>query len=344
MEQWIERYIRDVTRRLPEKEREDIARELKANIYDMLPEQPTEADVKAVLQELGAPGELAEKYRQKPRYLISPAMFDEYLRVLKWLLPLVGLICMGVGLALGVVEWAQEDGRGAISLIAEMISKGISTGVSGAFWTAVWVTIGFVVADRTGKLNQEEKDWSVESLPELEPEQGRHISLSGSIVELMLTLVFGVLAALCCAGIFPLNFVYQSAGEPIPVFDPAFLRAGLPVVIVMMAVELVIALVKVHTRRWTPLTCGVSVGGSLISMGAMLYWTNAARIFSEPFINWLADTDWEGHENLWLSQNGGHLLPIVISAIIVICSLIGIGTALYKTLKPRWNPKSRGAM
>ena len=57
----IERYVYDVTRRLPEKEREDVMKELRANIYDMLPEGASEDAVKKVLYELGSPVSLAEK-------------------------------------------------------------------------------------------------------------------------------------------------------------------------------------------------------------------------------------------------------------------------------------------
>ena len=77
---WIERYVYDVARRLPEKDREEVKKELRANIYDMLPENAGNEQVKKVLYELGSPASLAEKYRQKPRYLISPAYYDEYVR------------------------------------------------------------------------------------------------------------------------------------------------------------------------------------------------------------------------------------------------------------------------
>lgn len=38
MNNLIERYVYDVTRRLPEKDRDEVSSELKSNIYDMLPE------------------------------------------------------------------------------------------------------------------------------------------------------------------------------------------------------------------------------------------------------------------------------------------------------------------
>jgi hypothetical protein len=76
MDNLIERYVYDVTRRLPEKEQEDVRKELTANIYDMLPIQAGEEAVKTVLLNLGPTYDLAEQYRQKPNYLISPATYS----------------------------------------------------------------------------------------------------------------------------------------------------------------------------------------------------------------------------------------------------------------------------
>ena len=79
----IDRYLYDVTRRLPENMRDDVEQELRANIEDMLPDNPTEEEIENVLESLGAPSKLAAKYRPNPRYLISPALFEEYISVLK---------------------------------------------------------------------------------------------------------------------------------------------------------------------------------------------------------------------------------------------------------------------
>jgi hypothetical protein len=44
--------------------------------YDMLSDQPNDAEIKEVLQSMGSPTKLAEQYRQNPRYLISPQVYD----------------------------------------------------------------------------------------------------------------------------------------------------------------------------------------------------------------------------------------------------------------------------
>jgi hypothetical protein len=79
----------------------------------MLPEHPDEEAIKKVLNSLGSPAALAEKYRQNPRYLISPAYFDEYTRTLKWVLPLVGLVVMAVGMLVGALE-AMKVSAGSV--------------------------------------------------------------------------------------------------------------------------------------------------------------------------------------------------------------------------------------
>ena len=76
----IEVYIQEVTRRLPEKSREDIALELRSTIEDMLPDDYNEEDVKLVLEKLGNPASLASGYQDQPMYLIGPRYFDVYSR------------------------------------------------------------------------------------------------------------------------------------------------------------------------------------------------------------------------------------------------------------------------
>ena len=52
MSDLIERCLYDVTRRLLESERDEVRRELMANISDMLPDNPAERDIADVLTSL----------------------------------------------------------------------------------------------------------------------------------------------------------------------------------------------------------------------------------------------------------------------------------------------------
>ena len=79
----IDKYIQEVTRRLPEKNRKDIALELRSTIEDMLPKQYSEEEVKEVLKELGNPAILANGYNDRPMYLIGPRYYEMYIIILK---------------------------------------------------------------------------------------------------------------------------------------------------------------------------------------------------------------------------------------------------------------------
>ncbi|HOV26477.1 MAG TPA: hypothetical protein PK566_09005 [Pseudobacteroides sp.] len=79
----INRYVYAVTKSLPEKQREDIEKELRTLIDDMIEEndEPVsyEKKVEKVLLELGDPEKLADNYRGSKRYFIGPKFYEKYL-------------------------------------------------------------------------------------------------------------------------------------------------------------------------------------------------------------------------------------------------------------------------
>ena len=105
----IEVYIQEVTRRLPEKSREDIALELRSTIEDMLPDDYNEEDVKLVLEKLGSPASLASGYQDQPMYLIGPRYFDVYVTLLKMILPIAGVIALISMVATYLLDYSGEE-------------------------------------------------------------------------------------------------------------------------------------------------------------------------------------------------------------------------------------------
>ena len=85
----IERYIYAATKRLPRKQRDDVAQELRGLIDDMLNERcgevtPTEKDIRVVLTELGTPQELSAQYDEDAKKcLIGQPYYSTYRFVLK---------------------------------------------------------------------------------------------------------------------------------------------------------------------------------------------------------------------------------------------------------------------
>lgn len=333
----VERYVHDVIRRLPEKEQEEVRKELNANIFDMLPDNPDEEAVKAVLYELGSPASLAEKYRQNPRYLISPALYEEYVRVLKWTVPVIGLILFGVGIVVGAAEIFSKNGLAVgPTVIGELFSDGISTGVSGVFQTLLWVTVGFAIADRIGyKSGRADKDWKIEDLPGEWPEDKYQIPLPDSIVELVVTLVFSGLVILFCLDALPFSFAFYADGEQIKeIFATGFLTACIPAAAVLGTMGVIECAAKIIKRRWTPLVCGIVILNNLISIGVFAFLLTQTRIFSREFSAFLQGQEWSDGDLLrFLGEGVDQPLIVGVLLVVILSAVVECGLAIYRTIR-----------
>lgn len=341
MNNYIERYVAEVTRRLPEKDREDVKKELLSNIYDMLPENPDDAAVQAVLNKLGSPAELAEKYRQNPRYLISPAYYDEYVRALKWILPLVGCVVMAVGFIIGAVDAVRSNAGDIAYVVSNVLSKGIGMGVSGAFQALVWTTVGFVIAERTGAKIQIKQTkgavWTVADLPEKQPSEAERISLADGIAELVLTCVFATVAILFCKGALPFAFVlFDGELKAYSLFSAEFLAMCLPVVIVTSVLSVLVAIAKMKDCRWTPLVGSLYVLQKLVSMGLGVFLLTRPFIFSAEFTALMQGFNMPELAGFpWFGVNGMNPFLIFILVVTVISTIVDCSKAIVRTVKGR---------
>lgn len=333
MKNMIERYIYDVVRRLPEADREEVSRELQANIYDMLSEQPSNAEIESVLHNLGAPATLAEEYRQNPRYLISPVIYDDYIRTLKWLIPLIAVILFFVGLVLGVIQTTSNNQTIEVTdLFANIFSSAFEMSFFGALQVLLWTTIGFVVADRTQD-NKKERSWKIADLPEIPEHLNKRIPLSDTIVELVLAIVFSVIFVLFCSGY--LNFTYLIRdGDTIvrQIFSPEFLRLCIPATIATCILSCTEGLAKLKDRSWTIFVCAVYLVCNLATMGISIFVLSQKNIFSTEFISYINSKNWGDLDLLsWFGNPIG--VKNIILAIIIIATLIGCVVSIYKTIR-----------
>jgi len=92
MSELIDRYIHQVGLYVRPKERAEIEAELRSQIQDQLEDRydgaPTQADVAAVLKQLGKPRTMAVSYSGE-QYLVGPELYPFLLTVLRFGLPLV---------------------------------------------------------------------------------------------------------------------------------------------------------------------------------------------------------------------------------------------------------------
>ena len=336
MENWVDRYVAAVVGRLPEKERAEVSEELKANIYDMLPDGASENEVKTVLNGLGSPAILAEKYRPNPRYLISPLIYNDYIRILKWIVPLVGCIMLVIGAILGATDAIKDSMIELSEFVKNIFAQGISLGVSGAFQALVWTTVGFVIAERAGmKTKLNDKIWTVEELPKSIPNNKGKIPLSDTIVEMVVITVFALIAVAFCLGFTPLRFTIQYGDTQInQLFSDSFLATCAPIIIIGALLGIAECIVKIVKRRWTPIVCGTIVVSNLIGIGLMLYLFTRPEIFSPEFAVYLQAQDWWTFDMLRFMGSAIEN-PIIFggAAIVIICSLAECVSAIYRTIK-----------
>ncbi|MGA3678409.1 hypothetical protein ACPCXF_25705, partial [Lysinibacillus agricola] len=76
-------YIHKVTKRIRKDKRKDTSLKLKSTIKDMLPKDYSESNIKKVLKKLRNPVKVAASYQNTPQFLISPKVFNTYIRTIK---------------------------------------------------------------------------------------------------------------------------------------------------------------------------------------------------------------------------------------------------------------------
>lgn len=185
----VERYIYAVTKRLPEKQREDIEKELRGLIEDMLEEcsngaNPTDKDIEAVLLELGEPSKLADKYRGKDRYLIGPEYFDKYLILLKIVL---AASTFGVLISL-VISYAVSPPNNITGVFSNFIDSIFFV----LFQGFTWVTVIFALFEYNQvniKRAKSKREFKPSDLPEI-PSKAARIKLSGPIIGIVFSVIF----------------------------------------------------------------------------------------------------------------------------------------------------------
>ncbi len=332
MNNMIERYVQDVARRLPEKDREDVKKELRANIYDMLAGDESDEAVKKVLYQLGSPASLAEKYRSKPQYLISPAYYDQYVSVLKWVLPLVGVVVMVIGFATGAFDAVKAGTDNFFLAAGGIFAKGLSMGFSAAFHALFWTTVGFIIAERSREKVSKtgEYGWKIEELPEIRSEKAA-IPLSDGVAGLILTVIFSALGLLFCTGALPFFMVFIDGDMALyNIFSVSFLALCVPAILVMLVLNVTENVAKIKDRRWSVFVCVSVVVRTLANMAITLYLINRPVIFSAEFLGFLSDA---GILQIIPQVNGKSVLILVLTILVIIGTLSESITAVKKTVQ-----------
>lgn len=158
----------------------------------MLPGNYTKDDVYKVLTELGSPSKLANEYNSQKRYLIGPAYFDSYISMLKLVISIVIAVVSSVTVLIWFIDspsnWYETSNM--IKLFEELLSSVISGGLQ----AALWVTVSFIVVERSGVESGNipfiKKKWTPDDLPKTTSDENLKISRGESIFSIVMTILF----------------------------------------------------------------------------------------------------------------------------------------------------------
>lgn len=296
-----DRYLYATTRAVPETQREELARELRAEIDEMVGArvdagQPAASAERETLTELGDPERLAASYAERPLHLIGPAYFLVWKRLLTTLLTFVPGI-LGIIVAGGELVDGEDFGTALVD--------GIGTAFEIALHLVVWTTLTFALVERYGKASDVPK-WSLDDLPELPA--ASHLPLGetvGTIATSVVTVALLVWQELR-------GVLETGAGVRVPVIDSSLWTSWLPVVIAAMVAEAIIAVLAYRRGRWTWRLVGAFSAASL-AFAIPAIWLLATDAFFDP--RFVAEVD-------WLSEGDrvhtiGVILALVVAAITV---------------------------
>lgn len=266
----IERYIYAVTRQLPKKNREDVSMELRALIDDMLEErcvgEPTEGQVREVLEELGSPRELYAKYDEDgDKCLIGQPYYSTYKLALKFTL---GATAGGLAIACVLLQILEPKSIGAF---LEMLVGNLLEGVLMAYAA---VTLMFTLMEKKGmKLSEK---FSLDDLA-APPKKKQEISQWDCLFEIgfimVFLAVFLVVPQVFCA-------VVEGTGEVIPVFDIAQLHSRWYILVLFALAGIVREAVNLMEKQYTKKVMVTTVAANLCSAGISIWWLSDSSVIN----------------------------------------------------------------
>lgn len=297
-----ERYIYAVTKNLPASQRDEVAKELRSDIEDMIEHEKGAREVRerAALESLGDPVILAGQYATGKQYLVGPEWYAPYLITLKR----TSYIAFPVVIVIRVLAQLMENPiPGIIPMLVDAIGGAIAVLIHVFFW----VTLVFVVMERvdTNKTTSK-KAWSVDALPQLPPE--RDVKLVDSICGIVAYTAMAIGVALTAT----LLGAKTTEGTTVPFFNPELWSWWLPVILALLVGLALKELAVIIKAKQTHTLVAVEVILNTVLTGVLVALYAAGLLINPDFV----------------ATAGAHIGTNVIETILLV-SIVVLGVSYF---------------
>ena len=327
----LDRYVSEVGRRLPEKMRLDIEREIRSILQDNLEdrsrtqERPVdEGMMTELLTEYGSPDKVAASYLP-PRCLIGPRWFPTFSMVLRIVLVVI------------VVLAAVQFGLGASQAGAPADLGRLALQTLGGLWTGAMTALGTVVLvfsmlqwTQPAPLNKEEK-WDPAQLED-QPEPDR-----AKMGDLIAEMIFSLLAIVVFTFYFDKLAIYSYSPQTgtwaaLPFLSDVFLRY-LPWMVALWILKIACDALVLRQGQWTQPSRWFSVGVSVLDI------ILTAVILTGPALLKLSAQDLLSIQGMQITPATAGMLVQMTNAAVrlglgvaLVVELVELGQLLYRLL------------
>ncbi|MFC6929604.1 hypothetical protein ACFQHO_04040 [Actinomadura yumaensis] len=264
-----DRYVREVARRVPAGQRDDIATELRATIADTVEARDAEpgAAEREVLTEMGDPVRLAARYADRPLALIGPDLYPAYTRLLVTLLTTALPAVTAVAVGFDVL-----DGKDAGSLVGTAVGTVLTVGAQ----MIAWVTAGFALVERSRHRDRAlaaTRAWTPDDLPAAPRNDRRDIAACASAA--WHALLLGLIVWQHTAE------PYRADGRRLQVLDPDLWTGWIWPVLAGLAGLAALDLARFATRE-RPLALAAWYAAAQAAFTLPLAWILYRHMFFDP--------------------------------------------------------------
>lgn len=290
----IDRYIGEVMRRLPAKERDDIGQELRSTMEDLLPEGYSEKEERELLMKFGDPAALAGKYRSQPMYLIGPRFFDIYLTLLKIIIPIVVTVVVVVLIITTIFSDAGD--ASVLRVLGSLFGDAIAAAFDVVVGVFFWVTIVFVIIEWVDRSNRSagkspmaipDKGWTPDDLKDSEARMPKKNTIPRS--EPAFDLIWTAIWVSLYFNADRFIGIYEEGSSGLamvtPAFDQAVLLSYWPLVIFTVTLQVLLDVWKWTRRHWDIRLATFNFVVNALSVLVFFLIFRNSRIFEEEFLN-----------------------------------------------------------